>query len=191
LPRLRRIQFSDPDARDGGIHIEGFRQGAHSLLAPIFGEHLQPEQSCRRKKWLHRLKHQGPRTQEAAHRPVCLDFPPAAIVAVRFFLVSVHVATENLVSGVAVLVEEVKRSVIEREQVRVEKSVASLMGDGCPDTSRSVLAAFGIQCCRNDNGFNAVLSEPGESQHAVWQILVLWGNIETLFDEAVDANRFR
>src|SRR5208337_826096 len=109
----------------------------------------------------------------------------------RFFLVSVHIAAENLVSGVAVLVEEVKRNIIEREQVRVEQAVASLMGYGRPDTSPGNPPAFGIKRCRNNDCLNAVLSEPSESQHAVGQVLVLWGDIETLFDKAVDANGFR
>jgi len=46
-----------------------------------------------------------------------------------FFLVSLHIATENLVSGMAVLIEEVKRDIIEREQMRVEQAVPSLMSE--------------------------------------------------------------
>ena len=150
-----------------------------------------PSKSHRREKWRHCLMHQRPRTQQAAHRPVCLDFPPAPVVAMGFFLVSVHIAAENLVSGMAILIEEVKRNIIERKQVRVEQAVASLMSDGRPNTSPGNLSSFGIKRCRNNDGLNAVLSEPGESQHAVRQFLVLRGDIETLFDEAVDADRFR
>ena len=73
----------------------------------------------------------------------------------------------------------------------MQEPMAALMRDGRPDAPSRNLTAFSVKRRRNHNGLNAVLSEPRESQHAVGQVLILRGDIETLFDEAIDANGFR
>ena len=108
----------------------------------------------------------------------------------RFFLVTVHVPAENLIARVAVFVEELQRYLIERKKMRVEQSMPALVRHRRPHAALSDLPAFGVKRRRDNDRLHAVFAEPGKSQHTVRQVFILRRNLETLFDEALDADRF-
>src|SRR5689334_4427945 len=73
--------------------------------------------------------------------------------------------------------------------MRVEQSVPALVSYRCPDAPRCDFPGLSIQRSGDHDGPYSVLSEPRESQHPIGQILILWRDLEPLFDEAVDTGR--
>src|SRR5260370_15264874 len=108
----------------------------------------------------------------------------------RFFVVAVHVSTENLTPGMAVLVEEVKRYFVEREKMCVQQAVSRLVGERRADTRFGNCSALGVKSGRNDHGLYAGLAEPGKTQYTGRQVFVLRRYAKALLDEAVDADSF-
>ena len=144
-----------------GLTSNTSAKAPNSLFAAIFFEHLiASNRSVTRKGFIASCTRAS--GTEGRSLPGSPGIPTTGRHIDALFLVPLYIAAKDLVSGMAVPVEKVKRDVIEREKMRVQQPMSPLMRDGRPDPPRGDLTALGIQSSGNDDCRHAVLSEPGE-----------------------------
>ena len=165
LPRLSGEKLADADPGYNGIHVEDVGPRVRMDSARRFSSRIStPSKAARDEKRLHYFLNQRSRTQQSADSPVCLKFPPAAVVVIGPFdhrpehpgresgpRSGCHCRRDATVSH---------RAQTDAHAVSRVPTCASVVR-----TRRSATFALGIERRRNDDGVNAVLVESGVPKH--------------------------
>jgi len=189
LAGFGRINLIDADLGDDRVYVKDVRGGTHGTFASLLIHDHRPERATGDEEGLQCFLHEAGGAQQASHRPVRLELPPAAIVGACLSFFAKDIAAEYLVVRVAVGVEKMQRLAVEREQIRVKEAMSRFVGERSTDAALCDLGFLGVERCRDDDCLHAAFAEPCVTQDACRQLLVFSGYTKSLLREAIDPDR--